>query len=372
MIRSTVLLVVLCLFPSFAGASASPGPPVNLAPEDRALRHLGYGDVREVPARVTITPAVARLGQRLRYRGVVFVSPATRVRFEPPANDGAFAWSVVHATRGHAGITSGPYAGFDSVGFEADLQIFQTGAVSVPGVSASITPLPKRVDAGRVTLPTVRLVVAPTVTAADSAGELRGLHGPLPAPWWERIPWRLVVLLLLALAAVVLVLRALTRRRPRPAPARPAAPVSAVPVVDAATEALRALAALRAREWPEAGRFGEHVLELTAILRRYLERTLATPRPGDTSGELLERLRMTRMDLDDLRRLEGLLALWDRVKFARAPLTVAEAHRTEEAVEAYILHEQQLRLEAEARARAAAAARATPAAGGPSGPAVRP
>jgi hypothetical protein len=303
---------------------------------------------------------------------VVFVSPATRVRFVPPADEGAFAWAGIRATRGAAGITSGPYAGFDSVGFEADLQVFRTGSVSVPGVAALLTRSNAPADTGRVTLPVVRLTITPTVTAADSAGELRGLHGPLPAPWWERIPWRLVVLLLLALAAVVLVLRALTRRRPRPVPARPAAPVSAVPVVDAATEALRALAALRARAWPEAERFGEHALELTAILRRYLERTLATPRPGDTSGELLERLRMTRMDLDDLRRLEGLLALWDRVKFARAPLTVAEAHRTEEAVEAYILHEQQLRLEAEARARAPPRLVPLPRRVGPSGPAVRP
>jgi hypothetical protein len=251
--------------------------------------------------------------------------------------------------------------------------VFETGTVSVPGVAALFTRSSEPADTGRVTLPVVRLVITPTVTAADSAADLRGLHGPLPAPWWERIPWRLVGLLLLALAAVALTLRALTRRRPRPMPARPTvAPVPTTPIVDAATEALRALAALRAREWPEAGRFGEHALELTAILRRYLERTLATPRPGDTSGELLERLRMTRMDLDDLRRLEGLLALWDRVKFARAPLTVAEAHRTEEAVEGYIVHEQQLRLEAEARARAAAAARAERAAVAPSGPAVRP
>ena len=44
-------------------------------------------DVGGVPAHAAITPATARLGQRLHYHGVVFVSPATRVRFVPPADE---------------------------------------------------------------------------------------------------------------------------------------------------------------------------------------------------------------------------------------------------------------------------------------------
>jgi hypothetical protein len=158
---------------------------------------------------------------------------------------------------------------------------------------------------------------------------------------------------------------------------RPAAPVLAPsrPRIDPAAEALRALFTLRAKKLPAQGLFGEHALELTAILRRFLEATVATPRPGDTSGELLERLRATRLDKADLERLEGLLGLWDRVKFARAPLTETEATRCEESVEAYVRRVAQARLEAEAAAARAAAARAAAEAAGkkpPAGPNAKP
>jgi len=205
----------------------------------------------------------------------------------------------------------------------------------------------------------------PSVTAADSDQSLRGLHGPLGAPWWERLPMALIVTGLLLVAAWVFVLRKLRRRQRKPA-RRPAAPVLAPsrPRIDPAAEALRALFTLRAKKLPAQQRFGEHALELTAILRRFLEATVATPRPGDTSGELLERLKASRLEKADLERLEGLLGLWDRVKFARAPLTETEATRCEESVEAYVRRVAQARLEAEAAAARAAAARAAAEAGG--------
>jgi hypothetical protein len=93
---------------------------------------------------------------------------------------------------------------------------------------------------------------------------------------------------------------------------------------------------------------------------------VATPRPGDTSVELLERLKAARMPEDDFDRLQGLLAVWDRVKFARAPLSEREAVRCEEAVESYVRRVASARLEA-ARA-AAAAAPAGPGSPAPPGP----
>lgn len=317
-------------------------------------------DVRPVPARAEVAPSPSRLGQRLHYHGMVRVPRGTRVRFETPRDDARFTWSEVRAGRGAGALRTGPFAGFDSVGFEATLQIFETGTIVVPGVGVQVDPLPGRAEPGRVVLPTVRVTVTPTLTAADSAAELRGLHGPLRAPWWERIPWRVVIGVLVALGLVLLLVRWWRRRKPATRAVKPvvAAAPTATPRLDPAAEALRALRALQERQWPQAGRFGEHALELTAILRRYLERTVATPRPGDTSGELLARLRGSRIAEADLQRLEALLALWDRVKFARAPLSVEEALRTEEAVESYVRREAQARLEAEAAARAAEAARA--------------
>jgi hypothetical protein len=322
--------------------------------------------------RVRVGPSPATLGQAITYRGAIWVWPDVSVRFEPPMSGGAMTWSHVRAGRSKPSWLSGGRP--DSVWFEARLQVFETGPVAVPGPVVRLSPLPGTHRAGSTHLPTVRLIVIPSITAADSNAELRALHGPVAAPWWERVPWLKVVAALAMLTSVLLLARML-RRKPRAVPrAIPTVAPVARPRADPAAEALRALEALRARELPAAARFGEHALELTAILRRFLEATVTTPRPGDTSGELLARLHATRMKDDDLERLEGLLALWDRVKFARAPLTEAEAKRCEDAVEGHVRRVAQARLEAAAAAARAATARAAggagrPGAGGPSPPA---
>jgi len=254
------------------------------------------------------------------------------------------------------------------VWLEARLQIFEVGRREVPGPFVQLSATPRSTRPARARLPRVQVTILPSVTAADSAAGLRALHGPVGAPWWERVPWLPVLLGLALLVALVAWLRR-RRRRPVAAPRPAASPAMARPRLDPSTEALRALAALRAQGLPVEGRFAEHAFELTGILRRYLEATVATPRPGDTSGELLERLRDSRMPEDDYERLEGLLQLWDRVKFARAPLTEAEAGRCEEAVEAYVRRTAQARQAAARAAELAAVARA--AATGRGGPKPR-
>jgi len=107
-------------------------------------------------------------------------------------------------------------------------------------------------------------------------------------------------------------------------------------VLDPAGRALAELAALRALELPQQGRFAEHAFELTQLLRRFLEEVTHVPRPGHTTPELVDVLRRTRIDGADLQRLEGLLRLWDRVKFARASSSVDESLRAEDAVERLI------------------------------------
>ncbi len=379
--RAAWLLAAL-LATGLATATARAQGDATVVPSDSlpvALRSGGlagpgraetrYGDPGGVRLGVRVTPSSARIGEVLTYRGFVLAERSAKVRFEPPKSGGAFTWSHVRAGRVSPGWWRSVSGGRDSVWIEARLQIFETGPHAVEGPVVQLASLPRSSRPSSTRLPTVRIAVLPTVTAADSGGDLRGLHGPVAAPWWERIAWMPLVWVSLLLVAVLALFRHLRRRKPIPAIRPAAAPVSARPRLDPAAEALRALAALRARELPAAARFGEHALELTAILRRFLEATVTTPRPGDTSGELLERLKASRMPEDDFERLEGLLALWDRVKFARAPLSEAEAKRCEEAVEGYVRRTTQARFDAASRAAAAsAAAAARPSAGPPPAP----
>jgi hypothetical protein len=273
-----------------------------------------------------ITPSPARLGQQLVYRAYAWVPRGGRITFAPPEPGGDFTWGEAKAGR----VTHG-YWYSDSAWVEVPLEVFRTGHVAIPGLAVQLVPGTNG-GATVTRLPTLQLLVVPTLTAADTNATLRPLHGPLVAPWWERMPWRYVVFAALLIALAFALWRWLDRRRRKPVLA-PAPIAHARPAIDPSAEALAALAKLRDQALPEQGRFGEHALALTRIQRRFLERTLGTPRPGDTSPELLMRLRASQLEPEDVTRLEGLLGLWDRVKFARAALDAGEAHRCEDAVE---------------------------------------
>ena len=97
--------------------------------------------------------------------------------------------------------------------------------------------------------------------------------------------------------------------------------------------ALEALEALRRLRLPEQGRFAGHAFELTRILRRFLEATQGTPRPGDSTPELVVHLGATQLAPAERKRVAELLAAWDRVKFACAASSPEEARSAEYAVE---------------------------------------
>lgn len=368
-------LASLALFAASTGqvgsCSGSHDRPLQRIPDQmlpEALRGTSISLSERVQMHVRVSPSPARVGEAILYRAHVVVDADQKVRFDPPQSGGEFTWSNLRAGREHPPWwRRTAYEACDSVWFEARLQVFTPGAISIPGPIVHLTPMRST------RIPTAHVVVIPTVTAADSNQSLRGLHGPLGAPWWERVPLGLIVAGVALVVAWFVVLRKLRYRERKPV-RRAATPavVPSRPRIDPAAEALRALFTLRAKKLPAQQRYGEHALELTAILRRFLEATVATPRPGDTSGELLDRLRASRHEKADLERLEGLLGLWDRVKFARAPLTEAEAIRCEDAVEAYVRRVAQARLEAEAAAARAAAARAAAAPQGGSKPPTGP
>jgi hypothetical protein len=183
-------------------------------------------------------------------------------------------------------------------------------------------------------LPVVRLTVVPVIPASDSTADLKPVRGPIAAPWWEVVPWAWVVGIT-ALAGAIAWL--LTRHRKRPVPV-----LAPAPRLDPAEAALKRLQELRSRRLPEAGEYGQHALELTAILRRFLEATTTRLRPGFTTAELSRRLGDESVSADDAQVLLNLMRAWDRVKFARAPFTIDEARRSEEAVEAFLQRRRRL------------------------------
>lgn len=312
--------LVLAPHPALAQEAAEPAPQVQL--------------------RMSIDPGVVQLGERAILRGRVIAPPTARVRWLPPEANETVTWG-----ERRAGVSPGPRRNrpdprqppdprglVDTVWVEIPLQAFAVGVLSIPGVRFEYQDFkdgPMRVHR----LPVARLTVVSNLTPADSNADFRSLHGPIAAPWWERVPWLFVSI---ALALIALAIAAWIWRRRRKPAAAPVATPRPIAARSPSAEALAALAKLRALHLPENGRFGEHAFQLGQILRRYLESTLGGARPGDTTPELVDHVREAGLDDADVQRLSGLLRTWDRVKFAREPMSVEEAGKTEEAVEAFV------------------------------------
>jgi hypothetical protein len=323
-------VVVACLVqPDPRPATAADPPRPAGAPAIRTSRS-------PYRVRVGVRPALVELGQRVSYRAGLTEGGEGTIRLLPPEAGGVFSWGTprIYTRQGWRRrsepqpFARHPIQTLDTMGIEVPLQAFALGQLSVPGLRVEI-------DDGRgpriVQLPTVTVTVVPVLTAADSNADFRAVHGPLAAPWWERVPWTWVILGLLVIAAIVALV--VWRRRHR---AAAAAPVAGLESRDPLAEALAALASLRGLSLPEHGRFAEHAFRLGQILRRYLEAVIRTTRPGDTTPELVAHLRQAGLESDDLTRLSGLLRAWDQVKFAREPFTFEDAIRTERATEAFL------------------------------------
>jgi hypothetical protein len=324
-VRGAGTLLALAWLAGLAGSAAGtivPPPAARSAPPPGACA-----------CQASLAPSLARLGEPVLYRGRVEVLARTELRWEPPRSDGAFEWGPPRArrlphfegSRGRAPADQLPA----TMEVEVALRVFATGYVSVPGLGFQVRGPDGAWRRGH--LPVVRLGLVPVVAAQDTSARLRPLRGPLGAPWWEVVSWRIVGGAALALFAAFLLARRLQRRRPVVAAAGPARAAQPPGMV-----ALAALAALRARRLPEAGRFAEHALELTAILRRFLEASGEAVHPGDSTPELVAHLEGASLAPAELGRLGALLAAWDRVKFARSASDAAEARRAEDAVETWV------------------------------------
>jgi hypothetical protein len=295
-----------------------------------------------VSASATVSPDTgARLGEALVYRVVVRSQTPVRVRFVPPASAGAFHWGELKAwqesptPRPPKPVGAGVWVRADlplPAIAEVPLQAFALGNLSVPGILIDV-------DDGRGPtrhrVPVARVLIVPAIAANDTSARLRNLRVPLEAPWWERVPWLRVALWggLAALVTGLVVWLILKRRRKGP-PLPAIAPAARPP--DPALVALRELAALRRLQLPARGEFAEHAFHLTRIVRRFVESAAVRVRPGDTTPEFVEHLGGAALEEDEVRRLEGLLRYWDRVKFARAGTTIEEASAAEQSVEAFV------------------------------------
>jgi hypothetical protein len=253
-------------------------------------------------ARLDVSGSVAKVGEPLRIRLTVpTATPGAHLAGPPaPAALGEFDLRVSEAAS----------AGPDSAAWLLEVAFFEAGERDLP-------PLPFALETGvegerlPVRVPTYRFSIVSSLSDTVGEADIRDIKGPIAPPprWdWKRIAGAL--LLLLALTAALY----LWRRRRHAGGFLPSAP-SVPPEVTA----LRALSLLEEEALPARGRFEEHYVRLSIILRAYVEGRYRLPALESTTYEIqaaLDGARNVRVEgADDLVRL---LDEADLVKFAKA------------------------------------------------------
>lgn len=187
-----------------------------------------------------------------------------------------------------------------------------------PGVYA-IAPAEVHIgDTEVVTMPSPALRVRALTEAEETEAMLfeDGAPAALPPAQWLLAPWQIAAIVAVVLIAAAVGAYMMRRRR------GPAAPVIRKMPWEVAYERLKAL---DQRGLPEQGKFDSFYVDLSAILRYYIEDRFHVHAPEQTSPEFLAEVSAKGVFSADQRQMLGLfLRHCDLVKFARYEPTVKQ------------------------------------------------
>ncbi|HMP75779.1 MAG TPA: hypothetical protein PKE12_05720 [Kiritimatiellia bacterium] len=174
-----------------------------------------------------------------------------------------------------------------------------TGAVSVARADETTW---------RTDVPRMEIAVLPTLNETNNTPrDIAGLQH-WPTQTWKRVLLAVASVAVLAALAGLLV-HSLRRREKQTVKASPLPPHE---------QALRALRAVRARGWPEADGVEAFYVEVSAIVRRYLEDAFSLRAPEQTTEEFIRTATTSsRLTLDHQQLVIAFLEQCDLVKFAR-------------------------------------------------------
>ncbi len=189
---------------------------------------------------------------------------------------------------------------------------------------AQVPPIPVRYrlpdgTEGEVKTAPIALKVVSLLSKDKEQQKLADVRGPVEVGI-GRAFWAGVAGLALLVAGLVLWLR--SRRRGAAAPV-----ATPVPALTPDAEALRALDALVASGRLARREYRPFYIELTAIVKRYLERRLEAPILEMTTAEMLAHLRASPQGVELVSPLRDLAGAADQIKFARGAGCEAEAER---------------------------------------------
>lgn len=285
----------------------------TLRPALSAALALGAALVLALPGPLPVSAQDARLtnvldttlatvGDRIRLSVTVEHAPDARVVWPDSINLAPFEVLGVEAVPPTA---TGTPVRSDLV---LTLAAFELGELEIPSFTVTVEG-PGDVSQ---TLSTDRFGVEVVSVGQDESGDIRDIRGPL------RIPVGLLTISLWLLAFLALALLGwwLSRRwqnrpgAPEPAPATPLRSADAV--------ALEALARIEASDLLTRGEVKEYHIQVSDVLRHYVEARFDVPALEMTTREVMEGLRRANVDPAFCEALRRFLDPCDLVKFAKA------------------------------------------------------
>ena len=257
-----------------------------------------------VTATVTLTPAMPRLGDPLKLTLTVEAKPEVRIEM-PDFGEALGRFSILDFTpRLETGAGGGILARQDYT-----LRGPASGRQRIPGLRIEYVDARAGESAPRELITDeLAFEVESVLPAGAVVDELRPVRGPLaalPGGWWSRW-WLWLTLAAAAVAGIAWAVVGWRRRAVERARAT------------AFERALRRLTALEQRGLPAAESLDAWYVELSDIVRRYIEDRHAVRAPELTTEEfLLEARRSVAFSAAHRNLLSTFLSSCDRVKFAR-------------------------------------------------------
>ena len=272
-----------------------------LAPAAGALAPAAAQELPAPPSlRVAVDTTTTTVGGRLHLTVTVEHSPDATVQW-PDSLDLA-PFEVLDAAVTPTTVTDGRATTTAAL----TLTAFEVGELEIPGFTVEVVS-----PAGVSELVTDPFGIAVVSVGLDEGQDIRDIRGPLSIPR----SWLVIGLWLLALVLAAGGGWWLARRaRQRPTDEGPVIEGPPRPAHEVAYEEL---------EWLESsgllgqGRIKEYYIEVSDIIRRYLEGRFAIRAPEMTSREVLEQLENTDIAWDIHDRFTAFMEHCDLVKFAR-------------------------------------------------------
>ena len=184
---------------------------------------------------------------------------------------------------------------------------FDSGAYTIPSYAF-------KTNAGLINTPPLTLQVTPV--AVDTTKAIYDIKQPLTVKYtfadWLRDNWPWVVGVMAALLIIAAIIYYFIKRPKKVIIAEPPKPVVPVHII-----ALQKLKALKDKKLWQQDQVKQYYIELSDIIREYLESRYAIKAHEQTSDEIFTSLRYMQINEEDRNTLRHVLILADLVKFAK-------------------------------------------------------